>query len=76
MFALFRNTSLPSVLMHFSHLSCFKEKFLYKNINDILLYHDNALLLVAHTVMDFFNARSIAAVAHPQFSPHLIPCDF
>lgn len=61
---------LITMLRHFT------KKRPQKNINEILLHHDNARPHLARTVVDFLNARGIATVPHPPYSPDLAPCDF
>jgi hypothetical protein len=53
-----------------------KKKQPHKEINEILLHHDNARLHVAHIIVNFLNARGIKTVLHPPYSPDLAPCDF
>lgn len=36
---------------------------------------DNALLQVAHTVVDFLKAHGIKIAPHSLYSPDLVPCD-
>lgn len=54
----------------------FKKKRPHKIVNEILLHHDNARPHVAQSVVDFLNARGIATIPHPPYSPDLAPCDF
>lgn len=65
-----RMSVLITMLRHF------KKKRPHKNINEILMHHDNSWFHVAHTVVDFLNFRGIAIIPHPPYSPDLPSCDF
>lgn len=61
---------LITMLRHFT------KKRPNKNINEILLHHDNARPHVCNTVRVFLEERNIQTVPHPPYSPDLAPCDF